>query len=99
MKLTRTHLKQLILEEMKLMKENEQEQGQEQGQEAKATLRDLQNDLKILAKNMAGVEANEIEIYKTLINLLQKVKNDKTGGATQFKQRLALVIQAAEKIV
>jgi len=97
MKLTRTHLKQLILEEMKLMKENEQ--GQEQGQEAKVTLMTLRQNLVDIAKSMSGVEANEIEIYKTLINLLQKVKNDKTGGATQFKQRLALVIQAAEKIV
>ena len=97
MKLTRTHLKQLILEEMKLMKENEQ--GQEQGQEAKATLMTLRQNLIDISKTMKGVEPNEIKIYKTLINLLQKVKNDKTGGATQFKQRLALVIQAAEKIV
>ena len=92
MKLTRTHLKQLILEEMKLMKENEQ------GQEAKVTLMTLRQNLVDIAKSMSGVEANEIEIYKTLINLLQKVKNDKTGAATQFKRRLAVAAQEAEKI-
>ena len=131
MKLTRTHLKQLILEELKeidlitvsednaglrregryaswtlgdetpaeVQARGERERGEgQQGEKAKATLRDLQNDLKILAKDMAGVDANEIKIYQLLIALLKKVKSEQTGSATKLRRSLGLAADAADEI-
>ena len=104
MKLTRTHLKQLILEEMKLMKENEQEQeqeqeqGQEQGQEQEdPKVMELKKSLIDAAKNMSGILANEAGIVDFLVNLINLAKTANLKQST-FMKYLELVKKEAEKI-
>ena len=96
MKLTRTHLKQLILEEMKLMKENEQ--GQEQGQEQEdPKVMELKKSLIDAAKNMSGILANEAGIVDFLVNLINLAKTANLKQST-FLKYLELVKKEAEKI-
>jgi|GEM_PF-5260325 small-conductance mechanosensitive channel len=96
MKLTRTHLKQLILEEMKLMKENEQ--GQEQGQEQEdPKVMELKQSLIDAAKNMSGIQTNEAGIVDFLVNLINLAKTANLKQST-FLKYLELVKKEAEKI-
>ena len=96
MKLTRTHLKQLILEEMKLMKENEQ--GQEQGQEQEdPKVMELKKSLIDAAKNMSGIQTNEAGIVDFLVNLINLAKTANLKQST-FLKYLELVKKEAEKI-
>ena len=93
MKLTRTHLKQLILEEMKLMKENEQEQEQEQeqGQEQGDQKADVQRVLQYIAKI-----DNKIEYGQLLNNILkhaQQVQGAKIAVVTAYRKIIPALIK------
>ena len=92
MKLTRKHLKRLILEEMK-----EQQTAQAQPAADEANLQDLKKELQGLVTNLSGIQTNELEIVKFLINLIKLAKSENINVG-ELKRKLGFVKATAEKI-
>ncbi len=85
MKLTKSVLKEMILEEMTV-----EQQGQLQAQ-------DLKKKMLTLSQNLAGIQANELELVDFFLELVQLAKTENINVG-EFKRRLGLVKQAADKI-
>ena len=93
-KLTRAHLKQLILEELK--QGQEQEQEQEQG-EKDPKVQELRKQLIDAARNMSGILSNETGIVDFLVDLINLAKKENLKQS-KFMQYLELVKKEAQKI-
>lgn len=92
-KLTRGHLKQLILEELEQRQEQER---QEQG-ENDPRVQELKKQLIDAAKNMSGILSNETGIVDFLVDLINLAKKANLKQS-KFMQYLELVKKEAQKI-
>ena len=86
MKLTRKHLKKLILEEM------EQPQAAD-----KQNLQALRKKMLTTAQNLTGIQQNELEMINLFIDMIDLAKKENIN-VSEFKRRLGMVKDAAEKI-
>ena len=85
MKLTKAVLKEMILEEMAFE------------EQSKLQTQDLKKKMIALSRNLAGIQANEMELVDFFLELVELAKTENLNVG-EFKRRLGLVQQAAEKI-
>ena len=86
MKLTRKHLKKLILEEM------EQPQASD-----KQNLQALRKKMLTTAQNLTGIQQDELEMINLFIDMIDLAKKENINVG-EFKRRIGMVKDAAEKI-
>ena len=108
MKLTKSYLTKLILEEVKLSEleaplpptEEEVVPGatkEEPSAEEDPKVQDLRQKLLDVSKTMTGVQANEVEMVNFFIELIDLAKRENINVG-EFKRRVGLVQQAAQKL-